>query len=193
MSRGRIPEDDLLRAGHRSAVGEGDALEVPPVDSRIISADPPDDLSPLASEAWRMCLPDMVTMGHLREPDLIQLRNFCVEIAIAVECEQSLEQFGAIMREPITAWSKEAEAYEVVGFKLKKNPAATLHREAAMAARLIAGELGLTILARIRGRLLVMATNSLALGVKDAIEDELDAEDAAIKKAKRTAAKKRSK
>jgi phage terminase small subunit len=181
MSRGgRTPVPDDERAGHRGGVGEGSAIEVLPVERRLVTASPPEDMPPLAREVWSICVTDMAVLGHLREPDLFQLRNYAVEVAIAIECEASIQEFGAMMKEPIVAWSAELQAEEMVGWKLKANPACKLHREASNVVRLLAGELALTPLARIRGNLMQAATASIALGIRDDLEAGLAAEDAAL-------------
>ena len=179
MSRGgRTPVPNDERAGHRGGVGEGNTIEVLPVERRLVGAIPPEDMSPLAREVWSICVTDMAVLGHLREPDLFQLRNYAVEVAIAIECEASIQEFGAMMKEPIVAWSVELQADEMVGWKLKANPACKLHREASNVVRLLAGELALTPLARIRGNLMQAATASIALGIRDELEADLDREDA---------------
>lgn len=185
MSKGRIPKPDDERAGHRTGVGGGEQIEVLPVDAKLIGVSPPGDLSPLASEVWRICVADMAELGHLREPDLVPLRNYCVEAAIAIECEATIAEFGAVMKEPITAWDTEIRELVLVGHRLKANPAAKLHREAANAVRLMAGELGLMPLARIRSNLMAAVTASTALTIKQSLE----AEEKAAEQAARTTAR----
>lgn len=187
VSRGRPPKDDAERAGHRPGIGEGESVEVAPIESRLVEARPPGDLSPLAAEVWTICVTDMVALGHLRGPDLLQVRNYAVEVAIAVECEAAIAEFGAVMKEPILAWSQEAGAMEVAGWKLKKNPAAQLHREASNAVRLMAADLALTPIARIRGNLMSAVTASVAMSIKDDLEREvLNAEKTARAAARRS-------
>lgn len=195
MSRGRPPKDDAERAGHRPGIGEGQSVEVAPVDRELVEVRPPEDLSPLAAEVWSICVCDMVALGHLRGPDLLQVRNYAVEVAIAVECEATIAEFGAVMKEPILAWSQEFGAMEVAGWRLKKNPACQLHREASNAVRLMAADLALTPIARIRGNLMSAVTASVAMSIKDDLEREvLSAEKAARAAARRskTAAKRRA-
>lgn len=177
MSKGRPPKLSEERAGHPA--GAEDPREVAIVPAELVQARPPEDLSPLASEVWQICVTDMAALGHLREPDLLQLRNYAVEVAIAIECEAAITEFGAVMKEPILAWSAELEAMEVVGWKLKKNPACQLHREASNAVRLMAADLALTPIARIRGNLMNAVTASVAMSIKDDLErDVIDAEKA---------------
>jgi phage terminase small subunit len=184
MTRGRVPVADEDRAGHRAGVGQGEAIEVSPIDSRLIGIEPPEDMSPLAREVWKVCVADMAVLGHLREPDLFQLRNYATEVAIAIECEASIQEFGAMMKEPILVYSQELGAEEMVGWKLKPNPACKLHREASNVVRLLATELALTPLARIRGNLMAAATASIALGIRASLESDLDEEDAIAKAAR---------
>lgn len=184
-TKGRPRKDEDMRTGHRKAVGESDAIEVMPVEARLVGAEPPEGLAPLACEVWRMCVTDMVALGHLREPDLLQVRNYAVQEAIAIECEATIQEYGAMQKEAITAWSKELQAEEVIGYRLKANPACKLHRDASNTARLLAAELGLTTAARIRGNLMAAATASIALGIKDGLEADLEAEDIAVKAAKK--------
>ena len=74
-----------------------------------------------------------------------------------------------------------------MGWKLKKNPACQLHREASNAVRLMAADLALTPIARIRGNLMSAVTASVAMSIKDELErDVRDAE-----KAERAAARRR--
>ena len=74
-----------------------------------------------------------------------------------------------------------------MGWRLKKNPAAQLHREASNAVRLMAADLALTPIARIRGNLMSAVTASVAMGIKGDLERSvLDAE-----KAERAAARRR--
>lgn len=179
-TKGRARKDDDMRAGHRAAVGQGEAIEVTPVESRLIGVEPPGGLPPLACEVWRICVTDMAKLGHLREPDLIPLRGYCVAVAVMFETEATIEEFGAMMKEPILAWSHELQANEMVGWKLKANPAVKQHREQLAAVRLVSAELALTPIARIRGNLMAAATTSLALGVVKEIDADLAAEDAAV-------------
>lgn len=188
MSRGRPPKDDAERAGHRLGIGEGQSVEVAPVERQLVEVRPPEDLSPLAAEVWQICVTDMVALGHLRGPDLLQVRNYAVEVAIAVECEAAIAEFGAIMKEPILAWDNELGTNAVVGWRLKKNPACQLHREASNAVRLMAADLALTPIARIRGNLMSAVTASVAMSIKDDLERKvLSAEKA--EKAARAAAR----
>jgi|GEM_PF-1076698 len=206
MTKGRIPKDEATRTGHRAAVGQGESIEVAPVSAKLVGAEPPAGLSPLACEVWRVCVTDMVALGHLREPDLLQLRNYSVQAAIAIECEATIEEYGAMMKEPIIATDRETGIAEVVGWKLKANPACKLHRESSNTVRLLASDLALTPMARIRGNLMAIATASIAIGIKDDLEADLEAEDLALmqakkqpkklpapKKPKKTTAKKREK
>jgi len=185
MSRGRPPKDDAERAGHRPGIGEGESVEVAPVERRLVEARPPADLSPLAAEVWTICVTDMVALGHLRGPDLVQVRNYAVEVAIAVECEAAIDEFGAVMKEPILAWSADLEANEVVGWRLKKNPACQLHREASNAVRLMGADLALTPIARIRGNLMSAVTASVALSIKDDLERDVANDEKAARAASR--------
>lgn len=182
-TKGRPRKDELERTGHRRAVGQDDAIEVAPVEERLVSVAPPDDMLPLAAEIWDVVVADMIALGHLREPDLMQVRNYAVEIAVAIEAEAAIKEHGAMMKQPITAMDPATGDEMVVGYKLIANPATKLHREASNAARLMAAELGLMPLARIRGNLMAAATASIALGIKDEIDAELDAEDDAKAKA----------
>jgi phage terminase small subunit len=187
VSKGRPPKDDAERAGHRPGIGEGQATEVAPVERRLVEAVPPSDLSPLAAEVWAICVTDMAELGHLRGPDLLQVRNYAVEVAIAVECEAAIAEFGAVMKEPILAWSQEVGAMEVAGWRLKKNPACQLHREASNAVRLMAADLALTPIARIRGNLMSAVTASVAMSIKEDLErDVINAEKAARAAARRS-------
>lgn len=181
-TRGRTRKPEDQRTGHRREVGASDAIEVAPVESHLVGADPPEDLAPLAQEVWRVCVADMARLGHLREPDLLKIREYAVQSAIAIECEAVIAEHGAIMKQPILAWSEELGADEIVGWKLLRNPAAKEHRDAMNSTRLLAAELGLLPMARIRGNLMTAATASIALGIRDALDAELDAEDAAAKK-----------
>jgi len=193
MSRGRPPKDPDARAGHGSAA---EPAEVAIVPAELAIARPPEDLAPLAAEVWQICVTDMAALGHLRDPDLIQVRNYAVEVAIAIECEAVIAEHGAMMKEPVLAWSDELGANEVVAWKLKKNPACQLHREASNAVRLMAADLALTPIARIRGNLMSAVTASVAMSIKTDLErDVIDAEKAerAAKRRKSAAPKAKTK
>jgi hypothetical protein len=129
----------------------------------------------------------MAMLGQLREPDLLQIRNYAVEVAIAIECEASITEFGAMMKEPIIVWDAGSQEHVLVGDKLKANPACELHRKASNAVRLMANDLGLTPIARIRGNLMAAVTTSLALSIKEGVERRV----AAQEKAERTAQRRR--
>lgn len=180
-TRGRPREDEDLRAGHRRAVGQEDGLDLPDVPQSLVRVTAPEGMWPLAAEAWDEYVEELITLKILHKTDLARLRELCVQTAIGVECEASLEEFGAMMKEPITVWSKELQAEEMVGWKVKRNPAGKEAREAATASRLIAAELGLTPLSRIRGNLMVAQTNSYVFGLVESLDEKLDAEDAAFK------------
>lgn len=183
--KGRPPADEDLRAGHRRKVGDDDALDLPDVDARIVHVAPPETLWPLAAEVWSDYVDELVALKLLHRTDLARLRELCVQTAIGIECEATLEEFGSMMKEPIVVYSKEAEADEIVGWKLKRNPAAKEHREATASARLVAAELGLTPLARLRGHLMEAQAASYVFGIGETIDGELDAEDAAAKVARK--------
>lgn len=191
MSKGRVPKPGDERAGHRSGVGEGKQIEVLPVESRLVEARAPEDLSPLATEVWNICVSDMAELGHLRAPDLLQVRNYAVEVAIAIECEAAIAEFGAVMKDPILAWDDTIGANKVVGWRLKKNPAAQLHREASNAVRLMGSDLALTPIARIRGNLMSAVTASVAMSIKGDLEKETAAAEKATRAAARAAARRR--
>lgn len=188
--RGRIPDSDRedRGTGHRSGVGRGKQIEVLPVEQKLVGADPPPELSPIAQEIWEICIADMATLGHLRAPDLLLLRGYCETAAIMIEAEACIREYGAMMREPILATDPETLDVTVVGYRLQANPAVKQHGEAVNRLRLLSNEIMLNPLARIRGNLLEVATSSIALDVVNIVSKKLEAieakEAAAAKKAK---------
>ena len=180
--RGRAPVGNDLRAGHRKAVGQGTALEVLPVDSKLMGAAAPPELSAAATEIWDVCIRDMATLGHLREPDLLLLRGYCVTAGIMIEAAACVREFGSMMKEPILSMDIATGGDVIVGYRLKTNPAVKQHADALNGLRLLSAELGLNPMARVRGNLMETATGSIAFSILADIERELDAEDAAAEK-----------
>jgi len=180
--RGRTPVDNDIRAGHRKAAGRGTALEVLPVESRLMGTTAPPELSAAATEIWDVCIRDMATLGHLREPDLLLLRGYCMTAGIMIEAAACVREFGSMMKEPILAVDISTGGDVIVGYRLKTNPAVKQHGDALNGLRLLSAELGLNPMARVRGNLMETATGSIALSILADLERELDAEDAAAEK-----------
>ena len=181
--RGRTPVGKDERAGHRKGVGEGSTLEVVPVESRLIGAEPPPDLSPVAAELWNICVADMAILGHLREPDLMLLRGYCETAGFMVEAAESIKKHGLTMAEPIVAMDIATGADVVIGHRLKVNPALKVHNACFDRLRMASGDLALNPMARVRGNLLEAATSSIALSILTDIEAAVRAKNAAAAKA----------
>lgn len=189
--RGRTPDQNAT--GHRARPGQGKALELPPVEGRLVSAGPPANMcSPVAAELWTVLVSDMAALGHLREPELVLLRGYCEQFAIMVEASADIAENGAMEKEPITAMNPATGDMELVGYKRRPNPAVKVHGDSLNRMRLLSNELLLNPLARIRGNLLEVATSSIAASVLEDLEKKLDAADAeaAAKEAKAAVAAK---
>ena len=187
--RTRVDNDRRARQGR--AAGAGNAIEVAPGKSTTIGAHAPAEFSPVAAGIWDVCIADMALLGHLREPDLILLRGYCETASYMIEAAACVRKYGVMMKEPILALDPDTGGDVVVGHRLKANPALKVHGGALNQLRLVSGDLGLNPMARVRGNLMDVATSSIAHSIRDRIERELDAEDAAAaKKAVRASAAK---
>lgn len=189
---------DPNAVGHRPPPGQGKAMEVVPVDRRLLSAEPPDDLPPIAKEVWQICIGGMAELGHLRDEDLVLLQAYAEVFTVKAMAWASIREHGAMMEEPITAIDMGSGDLVLVGYRLKPNPAVKQHDAAVNRLRLLSSELALNPRARIQFNLMQIATSSIALSVVEDLEKKLeaieskeaaDAAKAAVRAAKRPAKK----
>lgn len=119
---------------------------------------PPEDLSPGAIEVWNMLVPDIAQTGVYRESDEILLSELCESLALARHFRRALQ--------PIIA-----------GGELDSPEAKRLrsgYRESMQTAMSIAGEFGISPVARLRLGLMRVKGTSLL----DALENRRRQRDA---------------
>lgn len=74
-----------------------------------------------AEQEWDRIVPILLEMNVLTTADGAALANYCMTFARWQEAESAITEHGVVIQEPVL--NKEAE---VVGYKLKKNPACTV-------------------------------------------------------------------
>jgi P27 family predicted phage terminase small subunit len=177
MTKGRSPKPDAAKSksrGHRALPGKGasPSAEALPVGVELANTAPPVHLAPAAAEIWGVILSDMAVLRTLRGPDLPLVLAYCQAFAIHEEASDSIREHGALMEVPIMETNCEGDQVQV-GTAVKPNPAVKMGREAATTMRQLSDVLGLNPLARIRGNLMEVAGQSLALGIRDRLLKQL--------------------
>ena len=154
---------------------EGNASKRPIVDearvgSAVARADafaPPEYLRPAAAAVWNEIVPELVEIGLVRSVDTTAVEAMCDAVATAREAREILD----------------AEGYVMKGHRGSvAHPAYRIWRDSWTLAIRIAGEYGLTAVARLRVGAAVLHQRSLADELREALDgpfaDEPDVVDA---------------
>lgn len=106
----------------------------------------PADLPELAQAEWKSIVPDLMKMGVLSKIDGKALAAYCYAFARWIQAEQEVADLGILVEEPIVS----RETGEIVGYKIKKNPAIPIVNEALRAMKSFLIEFGLSPASRSR-------------------------------------------
>ena len=104
-------------------------------------------LSDAAKAEWKARVPELLKLGVLSRNEGAALAAYCYEYARWWEADKEITRRGILIEEPIV--NKEGE---VVGRRIKKNPAVSIANEALKIMKSYMVELGLTPAARSRIR-----------------------------------------
>jgi P27 family predicted phage terminase small subunit len=99
----------------------------------------PDFLSEVAQDEWKRMVPILLNMRVLTIADGSALAGYCSAYAQFRWAEEYIARNGAMVEEPILNRQQ-----EVVGAKLKKNPAVAMKNESAKIMRQFLGDFGLS-------------------------------------------------
>ena len=152
MARGRPRKPAEKRTGHRAETGKGKVVDLVPTAPALAQHDPPVDLPADAAIAWRLAIADMAGNKALAESDLVQLKCWCEAVHVHEEASAGIHAHGLLVKGPRGTMV---------------NPLIRIQKEAAATIRQIGAELGLSPMARIRGNLMAVASQSMALDVRD--------------------------
>jgi P27 family predicted phage terminase small subunit len=106
----------------------------------------PDGLSDEAQSEWRRVIPILSEMGVLTVADGATIAGYCQSFADWIGAQADIREHGRLVKEPITSRT----TGEIIGYRLKKNPAITIASEQKKAYRAFAADLGLSPAARTR-------------------------------------------
>lgn len=104
----------------------------------------PEHLNGRAKAAWEFWAEELAVMNIDRRPDAQMLEGACVNYGRAVEADLILEEKGLTVEEPVVVRG------QLVGYKIKKNPAVDVSNAAWRQVRAFCSEFGLSPTARTR-------------------------------------------
>lgn len=105
----------------------------------------PPGLSTAAQDEWRRILPILSKMRVLTVADSATIAGYCQSFADWIAAQSDVREHGLLIEEPMTN-----RMGEIVGHRLKKNPALTIANELKKAYRAFASDLGLSPASRTR-------------------------------------------
>jgi P27 family predicted phage terminase small subunit len=105
----------------------------------------PDGLSEAAQRMWERTAPILLKLGTLTIADGAEFAGFCQSYADWLDAQALIAEYGQLVKEPIVN-----RAGDVVGNRLKKNPACTIASDMKKAMRAFASDFGLSPAARTR-------------------------------------------
>ncbi len=148
--------------GHTPVAGHKKALvKAPPIAAQLAESVPPADLPASVVDVWQACVVEMAGNRHLRAPDLVLLRAYCEAVAVHAEASAEIHAMGVLVDSPMGP---------------QTNPMVKVQKDAAATMRQLSEVLGLNPLARIRAGIMELAVQSLALGIRDRLVDQLTKE-----------------
>jgi len=157
VARGSATAPDRAQShssGHRALPGQGKSpsVAVVPVRDELARTDPPEDLPAVAAGTWRAILSDMAALRTLREVDMPLVLAFCEAAYVHHEASAIIHKAGVMIKGDHGP---------------TPNPMLRVQKDAAGTMRQLADVLGLNPMARIRGNLMEVSGQSLALGIRD--------------------------
>ena len=105
----------------------------------------PPGLSSAAQDEWTAVIPILRKMGVLTVADGATIAGYCQSFADWLGAQDDIREHGRLIEEPITN-----RMGDIVGHRLKKNPALTIANELKKAYRAFASDLGLSPASRTR-------------------------------------------
>ena len=106
----------------------------------------PADLPELAQQEWKSIVPLLLKLSVLTEVDGKALAAYCYCFARWIQAEKEVADRGILIEEPIVS----RETGEIMGYKVKKNPAIPIVNEALRGMKSYLIEFGLTPASRSR-------------------------------------------
>ena len=163
MAKGRPPAPDRgasHSSGHRALAGQGRSPSAValPVQSALSTLPPPEGLPAAAGDTWRAILSDMAALRTLREVDMPLVLAYCEAVYVHREASANIHTYGVLVKGPRGP---------------QPNPMIRVQKDAATTIRQLSDVLGLNPLARIRGNLMEVAGQSVALGIRDRLLERL--------------------
>jgi len=147
-------------SGHRAMAGQGRSPSAValPVQSALATLPPPKGLPAAAADTWRAILSDMAALRILREVDMPLVLAYCEAVYVHSEACANIHTYGVLVKGPRGPIP---------------NPMIRVQKDAATTIRQLSDVLGLNPLARIRGNLMEVAGQSVALGIRDRLLERL--------------------
>ena len=163
MAKGRPPAPGRgasHSSGHRALAGQGRSPSAValPVQSALATLPPPEGLPAAAADTWRSILSDMAALRTLREVDMPLVLAYCEAVYVHREASANIHAYGVLVKGPRGP---------------VPNPMIRVQKDAATTIRQLSDVLGLNPLARIRGNLMEVAGQSVALGIRDRLLERL--------------------
>lgn len=168
MTRGPKPKKDTTASRRPPRGTKAVSNNLAPVNESMLAAAPA-DLSEQAAQVWSLCVSEMAANRSLRESDLPLIRSYCETIDIMWQAAASITKYGALIE-----FEELNDDGDVVGRSIKPNPAVRMHKDATGTARLLAGELGLSPMSRIRSGLMEAATGSMVIDIQDRLKKMME-------------------
>jgi len=167
MAKGRKPAVGH-KTGHAKTKKAPTSQGLAKVDEGLATIEPPDDLPPVAAEAWRVCTREMAANRHFREPDLYILHAYVSAIQGHADALASILEHGSLMRH-----EKKDEETGAVEVRIEVNPAVKMRNDAANQMRYLSDILGLNPQARIRQQLAEIAGGSMLLDIRERLVHDI--------------------
>lgn len=98
MPRGAAPKPRQAssEASHRKPKADIQAIATTQ-QAELARYAPPEDLSPAASDVWRMAVAQMHSTGTLREFGTVHVRFFCDQFVTYLEAQAHIDQYGTLV------------------------------------------------------------------------------------------------
>lgn len=126
-------------------VAPEELVQIKPQMLRDGEAKDPHTMLGAASRIWDEMAPELLRLGLLANLDVAALMAGCIAWGISVEATQKLSVEGLVVEEPKT--NREGE---IIGYAVKKHPAAQIARDNYLAYKSWCQEFGLTPASRPR-------------------------------------------
>jgi len=144
-----------LPTGVKKLRGNPGKRPLNPDEPKPPAAEPkmPADLPALAQQEWKDIVPLLLKLNVLAEVDGKALAAYCYCFARWIQAEKEIADRGILIEEPIVRSDPDVGDDEIIGYKVKKNPAIPIVNEALRTMKAYLIEFGLTPAARSRMRI----------------------------------------